>query len=119
MSSRLLDRHRAVVKLLSSALAGFSLALPLGAGSAPFLPVPTQKRRALVCLGGPCYNAGAGLRWGHVRNAQKRLALARAGGGTVSAKTSCLGHCALAPVVHVYPEGHCAGSADTPRATEL
>lgn len=75
-------------------------------------PVPTQKRRALVCLGGPCNNAGGALLWGHLRNAQKRLALASAGEGAVSAKTSCLGPCALAPVVQVYPESTVYGGVD-------
>ena len=74
--------------------------------------VPTQKRRALVCLGGPCNNAGGALLWGHLRNAQKRLALASAGDGTVSAKTSCLGPCALAPVMQVYPEATVYGGVD-------
>lgn len=74
--------------------------------------VPTQKRRALVCLGGPCNNAGGALLWGHLRNAQKRLALASAGDGTVSAKTSCLGPCGLAPVMQVYPEATVYGGVD-------
>lgn len=74
--------------------------------------VPTQKRRALVCLGGPCNNAGGALLWGHLRTAQKRLALASAGDGTVSAKTSCLGPCGLAPVMQVYPEATVYGGVD-------
>ena len=74
--------------------------------------VPRQKRRALVCLGGPCNNAGGALLWGHLRNAQKRLALASAGGGVVSAKTSCLGPCARAPVVQIYPEATVYGGVD-------
>lgn len=74
--------------------------------------VPSQKYRVLVCQGGPCNNAGAALVWGHLRNEQKRLNLRSAGEGTMSAKTSCLGPCNLAPVVQVFPEGTWYGGVD-------
>jgi (2Fe-2S) ferredoxin len=67
--------------------------------------VPAQKRCVLVCLGGPCHAAGAAVIWGHLRNEQERLSLRTAGDGTFTARTSCLGPCALAPVVQVWPEG--------------
>jgi (2Fe-2S) ferredoxin len=74
--------------------------------------VPAQKRRVLVCLGAPCIRAGAETVWGHLRNEQKRLGLRTAGEGTMSARTSCLGPCNLAPVVQVWPEGTCYGGVD-------
>ncbi|MBS0548221.1 MAG: NAD(P)H-dependent oxidoreductase subunit E [Proteobacteria bacterium] len=74
--------------------------------------VPAQKRRALVCMGGPCNAAGAAVIWGHLRNEQKRLSLRMAGDGTMSAKTSCLGPCSLAPVLQVWPEGTLYGGVD-------
>lgn len=74
--------------------------------------VPAQAYRVLVCQGGPCNNAGAGLLWGHLRNEQKRLNLRSTGGGTMTARTSCLGPCNLAPVVQVFPQGTCYGGVD-------
>ena len=81
---------------------------PAGDGSI----VPAQKRRVLVCLGGPCNAAGAAPIWGHLRNEQKRLSLRTTGDGTMSAKTSCLGPCSLAPVLQVWPEGTLYGGVD-------
>lgn len=74
--------------------------------------VPAQKRRVLVCMGGPCNAAGAGVVWGHLRNEQKRLSLRTTGDGTMSARTSCLGPCSLAPVLQVWPEGTLYGGVD-------
>jgi len=74
--------------------------------------VPAQKRRVLVCLGGPCIRAGAEVVWGHLRNEQKRLGLRTSGEGTMSARTSCLGPCNLAPVLQVWPESTCYGGVD-------
>lgn len=74
--------------------------------------VPAQMRRVLVCLGAPCIRAGAETVWGHLRNEQKRLGLRTAGEGTMSARTSCLGPCNLAPVVQVWPEGTLYGGID-------
>jgi (2Fe-2S) ferredoxin len=74
--------------------------------------VPAQRRRVLVCQGGPCIRAGAETIWGHLRNEQKRLSLRTSGEGTMSAKTSCLGPCSLAPVVQVWPEGTYYGGID-------
>ncbi|MBB6355227.1 (2Fe-2S) ferredoxin domain-containing protein [Aminobacter aganoensis] len=67
--------------------------------------VPAQKRRVLVCQGGPCNAAGADLIWGHLRNHQDRQKLRTTGDGTMSCKSTCLGPCNLAPVIQVYPEG--------------
>lgn len=74
--------------------------------------VPAQRRRVLVCQGGPCIRAGAEMIWGHLRNEQKRLSLRTTGEGTMSAKTSCLGPCSLAPVLQVWPEGTYYGGVD-------
>lgn len=109
-----------------AALAGMDALLRDMAASAASDPVPTpisalhtvgslipaQKYRVLVCQGGPCNNAGAALVWGHLRNEQKRLNLRTNGEGTMSARTSCLGPCNLAPVVQVFPEGTYYGGVD-------
>lgn len=67
--------------------------------------VPAQKRRVLVCQGGPCNSAGADAIWGHLRNRQERLKLRVTGDGVMTAKSTCLGPCNLAPVLQVFPEG--------------
>jgi (2Fe-2S) ferredoxin len=67
--------------------------------------VPAQKRRVLVCEGGACHLAGADVIWGHLRNRQEERKLRVLGDGTMTAKSSCLGPCNLAPVLQVYPEG--------------
>ncbi|MDH7800805.1 MULTISPECIES: (2Fe-2S) ferredoxin domain-containing protein [unclassified Rhizobium] len=74
---------------------------PAGEGSL----VPAQKRRVLVCQGGPCNSAGADVIWGHLRNQQERQKLRVTGDGTMTAKSTCLGPCNLAPVMQVFPEG--------------
>ena len=67
--------------------------------------VPSQKRRVLVCAGGTCNSAGADAIWNHLRNQQQRRKLRVTGDGTMTAKTTCLGPCNLAPVLQVFPEG--------------
>ncbi|WP_339760939.1 (2Fe-2S) ferredoxin domain-containing protein [uncultured Hoeflea sp.] len=67
--------------------------------------VPAQKRRVLVCQGGACNVAGAEAIWCHLRNQQVRQKLRVTGDGTMTAKSTCLGPCNLAPVVQVFPEG--------------
>lgn len=67
--------------------------------------VPAQKRRVLVCQGGPCSSAGADAIWGHLRNEQERQKLRVTGDGVMTAKSTCLGPCNLAPVLQVFPEG--------------
>ena len=67
--------------------------------------VPAQKRRVLVCQGGPCNSAGADVIWGHLRNQQERQKLRVTGDGVMTAKSTCLGPCNLAPVLQVFPEG--------------
>ncbi len=92
-----------------------SPAIPIGApatASPAGSVIPPQKRRVLVCQGGPCNHAGAAMVWGHLRNEQKRLDLRQAGDGMMSARTSCLGPCHLAPVVQVFPEGTWYGGVD-------
>jgi (2Fe-2S) ferredoxin len=74
--------------------------------------VPAQKYRVLVCLGGPCNNAGATAIWSHWRREQDRLQLRTTGDGVMSCKASCLGPCELAPVVQVFPEGTYYGGVD-------
>ena len=67
--------------------------------------VPPQKRRVLVCEGGACNAAGAGMIWCHLRNRQQQRKLRITGDGTMTAKSTCLGPCDLAPVMQVFPEG--------------
>lgn len=67
--------------------------------------VPAQKRRVLVCEGGACNAAGADVIWGHLRNRQVQCKLRVKGDGTMTAKSTCLGPCSLAPVLQVFPEG--------------
>lgn len=74
--------------------------------------VAAATRRVLVCQGAPCNEASAAAIWGHLRNAQERLGLRTAGCGMMSATTSCLGPCSLAPVVQVWPEGTVYGGVD-------
>lgn len=74
--------------------------------------VASAQRRVLVRRGGPCSEAGSAVLWGHLRNEQERLGLRKAGRGTMSATTSCLGPCSLAPVVQVWPEGTVYGGLD-------
>jgi (2Fe-2S) ferredoxin len=74
--------------------------------------IPAQKRRVLICLGGPCNNAGGTAIWSYWRREQDRLQLRTAGEGLMSCKTSCLGPCELAPVVQVFPEGTYYGGVD-------
>jgi len=73
--------------------------------------VPAQSRRVLICHGAPCHNAGAAVIWGHFRNEAQRLDL-RNSADLMSAKTSCLGPCALAPVMQVFPSGTYYGGLD-------
>lgn len=74
--------------------------------------VPQQKHRMLVCHGAPCTAAGATLIWGHLRNEQVRQSLRTTGDGMMSAKTTCLGPCNLAPVVQLWPDGTTYGGVD-------
>jgi len=74
--------------------------------------VPAQRRRVLVCHGGPCNNAGPAAIWVHLHNVRERLSLRTVGEGTMTAKSTCLGPCALAPVVQVWPEGTIYGGVD-------
>lgn len=67
--------------------------------------VPAQKYRVLVCSGGACNSAGADTIWNHLRNQQERLKLRVTGAGTMTAKSTCLGPCNLAPVLQVFPDG--------------
>lgn len=97
----------AMAGLLRALLDGPASAIPAAPSTTPAAGsvVPPQQRRVLVCQGGPCNDAGAALVWGHLRNEQKRLDLRTTGEGMMSARTSCLGPCKLAPVVQVVPEG--------------
>ncbi|CAD5273411.1 NADH:ubiquinone oxidoreductase subunit (Chain E) [Bosea sp. 62] len=110
----LLPNETSLISLLDLALAAERTELSLG--SAKVSPegslVPAQKRRVLACMGGPCNVAGAEVIWGHLRNEQDRLSLRTSGDGCMSAKTSCLGPCNLAPVVQVWPEGTNYGGVD-------
>jgi (2Fe-2S) ferredoxin len=74
--------------------------------------VPTQRHRVLVCAGGPCTDAGANLVWGHLRNLQKARNLRTEDPGVMTCKTTCLGPCALGPVLQVWPDGTWYGGVD-------
>src|SRR5262245_60561367 len=111
----LLAEHPKMADLLGALVdaGGDALAMPEKAGIQPEgSVVPAQKRRVLVCLGGPCNVAGANAVWGYLRNEQDRLSLRTAGEGTHTAKATCLGPCALAPVLQVWPEGTYYGGVD-------
>jgi len=102
----LLQADQAAAEAMGSALGDQPVALdPEGASGADRSVIPVQKRRVLVCMGGPCNAAGADTLWGHLRNEQERLKLRVHGDGMMSAKSSCLGPCNLAPVLQVWPEG--------------
>jgi len=103
-----ISQNSAFADLLASIVSGAAatLAVVPAANLAPEASiVPAQKRRVLVCEGGACHLAGADVLWGHLRNVQEERKLRVAGDGTMTAKSSCLGPCNLAPVLQVYPEG--------------
>jgi (2Fe-2S) ferredoxin len=100
-----------VTGLVSAALAAEPMATPAKQIAEATL-VPAQQRRVLVCLGGPCNNAGATAIWNHWRREQDRRRLRSSGGGVASCKTSCLGPCELGPVVQIFPEGTYYGGVD-------
>jgi (2Fe-2S) ferredoxin len=74
--------------------------------------VPTQRHRVLVCAGPACTDTGANLVWGHLRNIQKARNLRTEGPGVMTCKTTCLGPCALGPVLQVWPDGTWYGGVD-------
>jgi (2Fe-2S) ferredoxin len=100
-----------VGEMVAAALAGEPLAPPAKLPAEATL-VPAQKYRVLVCMGGPCNNAGATAVWNHFRREQDRLQLRTTGPGVMSCKTSGLGPCELAPVVQVFPEATYYGGVD-------
>lgn len=100
-SSSLMARLLEDLAETAQALDLSGLGRPAGEGSL----VPAQKRRVLVCQGAPCNSAGADVIWGYLRNQQERQKLRIAGEGTMTAKSTCLGPCNLAPVLQVFPEG--------------
>ncbi|MGQ2905726.1 MAG: (2Fe-2S) ferredoxin domain-containing protein [Neoaquamicrobium sediminum] len=102
--------------LLAATVAGAAIApvvVPDGVKPEASL-IPAQKRRVLVCEGGACNAAGADAIWGHLRNVQERRKLRVNGSGTMTAKSTCLGPCALAPVMQVFPEGTYYGGVTEP-----
>jgi (2Fe-2S) ferredoxin len=110
----LIADHRAMASLLGAAVASGGNVLAVPATRTNQLQgsrVPLQKRCMLVCLGGSCNGAGSALIWGHLRNKHAQL-LRATGDGITAAKASCLGPCALAPVVQVWPEGTYYGGVD-------
>jgi (2Fe-2S) ferredoxin len=118
----LIAGHPAMASLLGAAVASGGNVLDLSEkrriqpqGSR----VPPQKRCVLVCHGGSCNGAGAALIWGHLRNEQARQLLRAAGEGVTAAKASCLGPCALGPVVQVWPEGTYYGGVDEAAADRI
>lgn len=95
-----------VIEALCAALAGASRPIAPAADPAPEASlVPAQQYRVLVCQGPACNAAGAELIWCHLRNLQERRRLRVTPPGTMTARTTCLGPCALAPVLQVWPDG--------------
>lgn len=98
-----------ILDLLLESLIGNGDVEPIPAPERPLPPegslVPAQKRRVLVCAGRACNEAGADAIWGHLRNCQERRKLRVTGDGVMTAKSTCLGPCSLAPVLQVFPEG--------------
>lgn len=95
-----------VIEALCAALAAPAPPVAAAADPRPEASlVPAQHYRVLVCQGGPCNAAGSELIWCHLRNLQQRLGLRNASPGTMTARTTCLGPCALAPVMQVWPDG--------------
>ncbi|SEB05984.1 (2Fe-2S) ferredoxin domain-containing protein [Rubrimonas cliftonensis] len=74
--------------------------------------VPAQHHRVLLCAGGPCTQAGALILWQHLRARQDEWKLRQEGAGMMSCRTTCLGPCALAPVMQVWPDGATYGGLD-------
>ena len=81
--------------------------------------VPPQHYRVLVCSGPACHAAGATAIWSHLRNLQTGRKLRTCGGGTMTARTTCLGPCALAPVVQVFPDGTWYGGVTEPALVRI
>ncbi|MCG6115418.1 MAG: NAD(P)H-dependent oxidoreductase subunit E [Mesorhizobium sp.] len=98
-----------VLDLLLGSLIGDGNIEPIPTPERPLPPegslVPAQKRRVLLCAGRACNEAGADAIWGHLRNVQERRKLRVTGEGVMTAKSTCLGPCSLAPVMQVFPEG--------------
>ncbi|MGY6708466.1 MAG: (2Fe-2S) ferredoxin domain-containing protein [Rhizobiaceae bacterium] len=98
-----------VLDLLLGSLIGDGNVEPIPSPERPLAPegslVPAQKRRVLVCAGRACNEAGSDAIWGHLRNCQERRKLRVTGDGVMTAKSTCLGPCSLAPVLQVFPEG--------------
>lgn len=103
-----LDKSPHWAELLKSLLQQTAQSIPLPPLEKPFNEgslIPAQKYRMLVCEGRACQAAGADAIWCHLRNEQERQKLRIVGDGMMSAQTSCLGPCNLAPVVQVFPDG--------------
>ncbi|MDD7972716.1 (2Fe-2S) ferredoxin domain-containing protein [Roseinatronobacter alkalisoli] len=102
LSSALRDLTTAIVASVNMPPLREVPVAPLPADSAQ---VPDHHARVLVCTGGPCMNAGAAELWHQLRARQDAEKLRRRAPGMMSCRTSCLGPCALGPVVQVWPEG--------------
>ncbi|MFK4826113.1 (2Fe-2S) ferredoxin domain-containing protein [Paenochrobactrum sp. BZR 588] len=103
-----LDKSPYWAALLKGLLHETAQSVPLPPMEKPFNEgslIPAQKYRMLVCEGRACQAAGADAIWCHLRNEQERQKLRIVGEGMMSAQTSCLGPCNLAPVVQVFPDG--------------
>lgn len=100
------DARPALVAAITTA-AGMppARAVPVTPLASDAAQVPDHRARILVCAGGPCMNAGAADLWQHLRARQDSEKLRHRAPGMMSCRTSCLGPCALGPVVQVWPEG--------------
>lgn len=69
-------------------------------------------QHVLVCQGADCKAAGAAALWRRLRLEEDRQWAADPGHALRLTKTGCLGHCAHAPVVQVYPDGAVYGALE-------
>ncbi|MFM7347663.1 MAG: NAD(P)H-dependent oxidoreductase subunit E [Tagaea sp.] len=104
----------APTELLDRLVAAAAMAEPLAAETAnpESSMVPAEHHRVLLCAGSPCAQAGALTLWQHLRARQDEWKLRQAGAGMMSCRTTCLGPCALAPVMQVWPDGTNYGGLD-------
>ena len=99
-----------------------ALAVPTAAVVLPQGPVREEpavgapgERRVLVCRGADCVARGAPGVWRRLKKETSRLEERGLVGTTRLTATSCLGPCANAPVVQVYPGGRYFGGPDSAR----
>lgn len=89
------------------------------APSSPRVGQASSAPHVLVCYGEDCKDAGAQVLWRHLRREEKRQIAQHPASALRLTKTSCLGQCAFAPVVQVYPEGVIYGPLQGDKLTRV